>query len=191
MANNAPPAARRRVEDACPPWIIRSATAGDAAQLRAIYAPYVSDTCVSFETEVPTAAEFAARIRESLSRWAYLVCEAQGEIVGYAYAGPHRARTAYRYSADVSVYIRRDFQRRGIGKALYTALFERLKARGIYTLFAGIALPNLGSVGLHKAMGFHEVGVYHRAGYKAGRWIDVLWLELPLRAYDTPPDEQA
>ena len=186
MASNQPPALRR---DSGAPRVIRSATPEDAAQLRAIYAPYVTGTCVSFETEVPSVAEFAQRIKASLSGWAYLVCEAQGEIVGYAYAGAYRARAAYRYSANVSVYIKPDYHRQGIGKALYEALFEKLRILGFYTLVAGIALPNAPSLGLHKAMGFREVGIFHNIGYKHGQWRDVLRLEKPLRAYDTPPDE--
>lgn len=170
-------------------WTIRSASVEDAAQLVEIYAPYVLNTCVSFETEVPSVAEFASRIRESLDRYAYLVCEAQGEIVGYAYGSMFRARPAYRYSASVSVYIRQAFHRRGIGKALYEKLFERLRELGFYTLVAGIALPNPASVGLHRAMGFRDVGVYHNVGYKAGQWRDVMHLEMPLRGYDTPPGE--
>lgn len=170
-------------------WTIRDASAGDAAQILNIYAPYVTDTCVSFETKVPSVGEFTKRIEESLSRFAYLVCEADGEIIGYAYACAHRARAAYRYSADISVYIKQGFHRLGIGRALYTRLFAQLRERGLYTLIAGVALPNPASVSLHRAMGFQDVGVYHNVGYKMGGWRDVLWMELPLREYDTPPDE--
>lgn len=169
-------------------WSIRDAVPGDAAQILAIYTPYVTDTCVSFETEAPSAREFARRISESLERYAYLVCEAGGEIVGYAYASEYRSRPAYRYSANTSVYIKQGFHRQGIGRALYETLFDRLRERGFYTLIAGIALPNPASVALHRAMGFREVGVYHNIGYKLGEWRDVLRLELPLRAYDAPPD---
>ncbi len=170
-------------------WIIRSAAGGDAEQLLNIYAPYVTDTGVSFETEVPTVAEFTARMRESLERYAWLVCEVRGEIAGYAYGSMYRARPAYRFSVNISVYIREGFHRQGIGKALYEALFERLRERGFYTLIAGVALPNPASVGLHRALGFREVGVYHNIGYKAGRWHDVLHMELPLREYGTPEGE--
>ncbi len=170
-------------------WTIRDALAGDAAQILAIYAPYVTDTCVSFESEAPSLEEFTRRISESLKTYAYLVCEADGEIVGYAYASLYRARPAYRYSANTSVYIKRGFHRRGIGRALYEQLFDRLRARGFYTLVAGIALPNPASIALHRAMGFREVGVYHNIGYKHGAWRDVLRLELPLRDYGVPPAE--
>ena len=134
--------------------------------------------------------DFAGRIRHSLDSYAYLVCEAQGEIAGYAYGGMFKARAAYRYSASTSVYIKRAFHRQGIGKALYTELFNRLRERCFYTLVAGVALPNPASVGLHLAMGFSQIGVHHNIGYKLGAWRDVLWLEKALRAYDTPPGEQ-
>jgi L-amino acid N-acyltransferase YncA len=168
---------------------IRSAIVEDAARLLDIYSHYVENTCVSFEMEAPSLEEFTARVRESLERYAWLVYEVNGEIVGYAYAGPFRARGAYRYTASTSVYIREGYHRQGIGKALYEALFGVLRGRGFYTLVAGVALPNPGSVGLHCAMGFCEVGVYHNVGYKAGGWRDVMHLELPLRAYDTPAGE--
>ncbi len=170
-------------------WSVRSAVPQDAAQLLAIYAYYVTNTCVSFETEVPPLAAFTRRIQESLERYAFLVCETRGEIVGYAYASAFRARQAYRYTASPSVYIKEGFHRLGIGRALYEALFDSLRKRGYYTLVAGVALPNPGSVGLHRAMGFREVGVYRNVGYKAGGWRDVMHLELPLRPYDTPQGE--
>ena len=170
-------------------WSIRSAAVEDAAQLLDIYAYYVTDTNVSFETEVPALAEFTARVKDSLEHYAYLVCEAGGKIVGYAYASAFRARQAYRYTAGTSVYIREGYHRLGIGRALYTELIERLRALGFYTLIAGISVPNPGSVGLHRAMGFREVGIYHNIGWKAGGWRDVMHLELALREYDTPPGE--
>ncbi len=167
---------------------IRSAVMDDAAQLLAIYSPYVTDTCVSFEETPPSPDAFARRLKECLDHYAWLVCEVRGEIVGYAYAGAYRARAAYRYAASTSVYIKNGYHRQGIGRSLYEALFERLKALGIYTLVAGVALPNPGSVGLHKAMGFTEVGVYRSVGYKFGRWQDTLALQKALRDYDTPPE---
>ncbi|MBE0601483.1 MAG: N-acetyltransferase [Firmicutes bacterium] len=170
-------------------YAIRSAVMGDAAALLAIYAPYVTDTCVSFEESPPSPDAFAGRLRESLDQYAWLVCEVRREIVGYAYATAYRARAAYRYSASTSVYIKVGYHRQGIGHALYEALFERLKTLGIYTLVAGIALPNPASVGLHKAMGFAEVGVYRSVGYKFGRWQDTLALQKALRVYDTPADK--
>ena len=160
--------------------VIRVATPADAAAILGIYAPYVTGSCISFETDVPTVKEFTARVENNIKDYPYLVCETDGGIVGYAYASKHRERAAYKYSADVSVYIASAYQGQGIGKALYTRLFELLRERGIYTAFAGITLPNDKSVGLHKALGFSEVGVYHNVGYKFGKWLDVIWLEKPL-----------
>jgi len=108
------------------------------------------------------------------------------KIVGYTYASKHRERAAYKYSADVSVYVAPEYQRRGIGSALYTRIFELLRRQGIYTVYAGVALPNEKSVGLHTSLGFREIGVYKNVGYKFGKWLDVLWLEKPLKDYDEP-----
>ena len=159
------------------PKLIRNAAPADAAALLAIYAPYITDTCVSFETEAPTVEEFAMRIAGIIKDYPYLVCEIGGQIVGYAYASRHRERAAYLYSADVSVYVAPEHHRRGVGRALYTRLFALLKEQGIRMTFAGVTLPNEGSVGLHRAFGFRSVGVYHNVGYKLGQWLDVLWLE--------------
>lgn len=165
---------------------IREATLIDAETILNIYAPYITDTCISFETETPTIREFTERMENFIKRYPYLVCEIDDKIVGYAYASKHRERAAYRYSADVSVYVEREYYRQGIGKALYTKLFDLLKEQGIYTVFAGITLPNKKSISLHKTFGFSEVGTYHNVGYKFGKWLDVMWLEKQLREYDKP-----
>ena len=165
---------------------IRKATSTDSEAILDIYAPYITDTCISFETEVPNIEEFTERIASILDGYPCLVYEADDKIVGYAYGSKHHERAAYQYSADVSIYVAPEYQRRGIGKALYTSLFEALRERGIYTVYAGITLPNDKSVGLHKALGFKEVGVYHSVGYKFHKWLDVLWMGKPLRTYDTP-----
>ena len=162
---------------------IKPAKPDDAEAILNIYAPYITDTCVSFETEVPTIAEFTERMNNIIKSYPYLVCEIGGDIVGYAYASRHRERAAYKYSADVSIYIKPEYQRKGIGKALYTKLFELLREREIYTVYAGITLPNDSSAALHKSLGFKEVGIYHNVGYKFGKWLDVLWLEKPISDY--------
>ena len=165
---------------------IRPATSDDAGEIISIYAPYIRDTCITFETEVPTIMEFAARMENIINSYPYLICEANGCTAGYAYASKFHARAAYRYSAEASVYVSPEFHGKGIGKALYTRLLELLKEQGIYTVYAGVTLPNEKSVSLHKALGFTEVGIYHNAGYKLGKWLDVMWLEKPLRDYDDP-----
>jgi L-amino acid N-acyltransferase YncA len=159
---------------------LRPAQAQDAAAIAAVYAPYVTGTAVSFETEAPTAEEIAARIAKAQSRWAWLVCEEAGQVLAYAYAGAFAERACYRWSTTVSVYAGPGQQRRGLGRALYTALLGLLAQQGFHSAFAGITLPNAGSVGLHQAMGFVPVGRYEDAGHKLGAWHDVAWFRLGL-----------
>jgi len=170
-----------------PNAILRLATGQDAAQIANIYAPYVLDTPISFELDSPTAEEMGERITSTLAKTPWLVCEQQGEIKGYAYASPHRARAAYRWSVDVSAYVRRSVQRQGIGRALYTALLNLLPLQGYANAYAGITLPNLASVGLHEALGFTPVGIYREVGYKLGRWHDVGWWQRSLGAHPADP----
>jgi len=165
---------------------IRLATLTDAPQICAIYRPYVEDTFISFETEAPTEAEMAERMRKVTARLPWLICEEAGRILGYAYASRHHERAAYQWSVDVSVYLQRDQHRRGLGRALYTGLFELLVLQGYYTAYAGITLPNAASVGLHESFGFEPVGIYRNAGFKFGSWHDVGWWQKPLRPYAAP-----
>ncbi|HLJ55865.1 MAG TPA: arsinothricin resistance N-acetyltransferase ArsN1 family B [Chthonomonadaceae bacterium] len=165
---------------------IRLATMDDAAQIAAIYTPVVLDTPASFEIEPPTTAEMAIRIGSILPGHPWLVCERRGDILGYVYGGTHRGRPAYQWSVETTVYIAAAAQRQGIGRALYAALLEALPMQGFYTAFAGITLPNAGSVGLHEALGFQSIGTFHKAGYKFGRWHDVGWWQRPLQAYAGP-----
>jgi phosphinothricin acetyltransferase len=166
---------------------IRSATEIDAAALLAIYRPYVERTAVSFETAVPTVEEFAGRITTAVAGWAWLVAEAEGECVGYAYAAPHRKRPAYRWSVETSVYVRDDYQRRGIARALYAELFKVLIGKGFCNALAAVTLPNPASVALHQSVGFLPIGVFKAVGRKFGVWHDVAWYQRALR--DTPPAE--
>jgi L-amino acid N-acyltransferase YncA len=161
-------------------WLVREATQADAAGCAEVYAPYVRDTAISFETEPPDAAEMAARIATALGSHAWVVLEDAGRVAGYAYGGPFMARAAYRWSTSVSVYTEAGRRRPGAGRALYSALFDRLAARGYRTALAGIVLPNEASVGLHRALGFEPVGTYRRVGWKLGRWHDVAWSQRPL-----------
>ncbi|MGY1849768.1 N-acetyltransferase family protein [Blastococcus sp. SYSU DS1021] len=168
---------------------VRDATPADAAACAAIYAPYVTGTAITFELEPPTPAQMAERIAAARRAHAWLVLEDDGAVVGYAYAGPYKERAAYRWSCEVSVYLDGGRRRRGGGRALYEALFERLAARGFRTAIAGMTLPNEPSEGLHTAMGFEPIGTYRRIGFKHGRWRDVLWAQRPLGAYDDDPAE--
>ena len=172
-------------------WPVRDATVDDAPACARIYEPYVRDTVVSFELEPPTAAEVAARIAAALARHAWLVLEDDGRVVGYAYGSAFNARAAYDWTTSVSVYTEPGRRRTGAGRALYTALLDRLAARGYRTALAGIALPNDASVGLHTAMGFELVGTYRRVGWKLGRWHDVARYQRPLGdPTDDPPPER-
>jgi L-amino acid N-acyltransferase YncA len=162
---------------------IRIATPADAAAVAAIYDPIVRDTAISFETEPPGETEMRARIEKTLAGLPWLVAEdAAGTLCGYAYASRHRERAAYQWSVDVTVYVREDRRGQGAGRALYGRLLPLLAKLGYCQAFAGIALPNDGSVGLHESMGFEAIGVYRDVGFKHGAWRDVGWWQKPLGA---------
>jgi phosphinothricin acetyltransferase len=163
-----------------PAFEIRTASPADGEACARVYAPYVEETAISFESEPPDAVEMGNRIASSLAAHDWLVLEVDGRIVGYAYGAPHRTRDAYRWAADVSVYLEPGRRRTGAGRALYEVLFQRLRDRGYRIAVAGITLPNQASVGLHRAMGFESVGVYRGIGHKLGSWHDVEWLQRPL-----------
>lgn len=158
---------------------IRPAAAADAAAIAAVYAPYVAGTVISFEYEPPDGDDIARRMA-STPRLPWLVAERDGGIVGYAYASAHRTRAAYRWAADVSVYLVDAERGHGTGRALYLRLFDLLRDLGYVAAYAGITLPNPASVGLHESMGFRPVGVYARVGYKHDEWHDVGWWQLAL-----------
>ncbi|QKV72766.1 GNAT family N-acetyltransferase [Amycolatopsis sp. Hca4] len=161
--------------------MIRAATPADAPACAALYAPYVTDTAISFETDPPDAAEMARRITGA---HAWLVFEDHGHVAGYAYATRFAERAAYRWSCETSIYLEHGRRRTGAGRALYETLFERLRDRGFYRAFAGMTLPNEASAGLHRALGFTPAGVYRRVGWKHGAWHDVAWVQKDLRATD-------
>jgi L-amino acid N-acyltransferase YncA len=168
---------------------VRDARAADAAACAAIYAPYVTGTAITFETEPPSEGEMAARIETASSSYAWLVLEEDGRVVGYAYGGRFHARPAYRWAAEVSVYLETGRRRTGGGRALYQALLARLRERGFRIAIAGMTLPNEASVGLHEALGFEPVGTYRRIGYKLGGWHDVAWMQRRLLDEDGEPPE--
>jgi len=159
----------------------------DAAACAAIYGPYVSGSVASFEALPPSAQEVSRRMSAA---HAWVVAEHGGVAVGYAYGSPHNERAAYRWAADVAVYISADHHRSGVGRALYTRLFEQLRASGLWTLCAGITQPNDASNGLHRAMGFVPVGTYRRIGWKAGAWHDVQWWQLDLHPGEPGPPRE-
>ncbi|HEX8766919.1 MAG TPA: GNAT family N-acetyltransferase, partial [Jatrophihabitans sp.] len=161
----------------------------DAAACAAIYAPYVTDTAISFETDPPSAAEMTERIARALRTHAWVVLEESGRVVGYAYGGPFNPRPGYRWACLVSVYLERGRRRTGAGRALYEALFSRLAERGFRMVVAGMTLPNEASVGLHRALGFEPVGTYRQIGYKHGGWHDVAWAQRSIGSSEEPPVE--
>ena len=163
--------------------------AADAPAVRGIYAPFVADSATSFETDVPDVAEMERRLTVHADRYPWLVFEQGGTVLGYAYASPHRARKAYQWSVEVSVYVDPRAHRSGVGRALYTALFDVLRRQHYVNAYAGITLPNPKSVGLHQSMGFAPVGVYRQIGFKFDRWHDVQWLQLRLREDQAAPSD--
>ena len=154
--------------------------ARDAAACLAIYAPYVSDAATSFEDVPPTEQEFAERIEHTSRGYPWIVLEEGGRIVGFAYATQHRARAAYRWAADVAIYVDRACHGRGAGRRLYTALLELMRRQGLRIACAGITIPNDASIALHRAVGFEPVGTSPAIGWKAGAWRDVSWWQLQL-----------
>ncbi len=169
--------------------MIRQATREDASAVLSIYAPFCLDSAITFEAVPPTESEIASRIEHYNSTHLFLIDQDGEQIRGYAYAGPHRDRPAYRWSCDVSVYIRRGEENKGLGTQLYTCLLNDLRDRGFYNAYAGITLPNAASVKLHEKMGFQHVGTYERVGYKLGQWRDVGWWHLVLKEHDSLPSE--
>ena len=161
----------------------------DAEAIAAIYRPAVEETGASFEEVAPDSAEMARRIRQTLTRTPWLVARADGRVIGYAYAGPHRDRAGYRWSVDVSAYVDPAWQGRGVGRALYDVLMPTLRSQRFVNVYAGIALPNPASVALHEAIGMRRIGVYERVGYKLGAWLDVAWYGLRLFEPAEPPAE--
>ena len=160
--------------------MIRSATPDDAPAICAIYNRYVLGSTITFEEQEVTDAEMRTRIDEVLRSLPWLVWDADGTLGGYAYATKWRVRSAYRFSAESTVYLAPEFQRRGIGRKLYTALLGQLRARGLHRVIGGIALPNAASVGLHEALGFRKTAHFTEVGFKFDRWIDVGYWEFDL-----------
>lgn len=160
---------------------IRPAEPADAAAICAIYNHYVAHTVITFEEDPVVEVEMARRIAEVTQRpLPWLVAEEDGAVLGYAYATPWRPRSAYRFSVESTVYLKEGATGRGTGRALYSALLDDLRARGVHCVIGGIALPNPASVGLHERMGFRKVGHLEEVGWKQDRWVDVGYWELRL-----------
>lgn len=163
--------------------------ARDAAACAAIYAPFVTGTSVTFDEQAPTDEEFAELIRRGSQTHPWLVLEHEGRVIGYASASQHRTRAAYRWAADVSIYVDPAHRRQGAGRRLYAALLDLLERQGLRMAVAGITVPNEASIGLHRALGFEHVGTYRDIGWKAGAWRDVSWWQLRLAPDDAADDD--
>lgn len=166
---------------------IRPALSSDASSILDIYAPFILNTTVSFETEVPTIENFTQRIITNQESWPWLVYESDGLIAGYAYASKHRERAAYQWSVESSVYVNDHFQQKGIATKLYQTLFQILKFQGCRNVYAGITLPNERSINFHEKMGFNKIADYRNIGFKLNRWNTVRWYELQLNNYSDQP----
>ena len=173
---------------------IRPAKPEDAEKLLAIYAPYVEQTAITFEYEVPTVEEFRERIHNTLKKYPYLVAEQGEEPVGYAYVGPFHDRPAYDWAVETSIYVDQNKKRMGIGKKLHEALEEELRNRGFLNMNACIAYPaqedeylTRNSLGFHTHLGFRPVGSFTRCGYKFGRWYNMVWLEKLMGEHPASP----
>lgn len=163
---------------------IRTAIPDDAEQLLAIYAPYVEQTAITFEYDVPSVEEFRHRIEKSLEKFPYLVAEHNGQIVGYTYASTFRVRPAYNHCVEMSIYIAQDAHRRAIGTRLYEELESRLRDSGFINLNASVTWVEKEnnhlthqSISFHEKMGYKKVAHFHRCGYKFGEWYDMVWME--------------
>lgn len=168
-------------------FCIRPATPDDAQALLDLYAPYVQQTAITFEYDVPSCAEFAERIKRILREYPYLVAECDGEPVGYAYAIPFHARTAYRWDVELSIYLSPRVQRQHLGTRLYRALLSLLEQQNVVTAYACITSPG-GSIAFHDTLGFQKVGLFPRSGWKFESWHDIVWMERPLRQRVTAPE---
>lgn len=153
----------------------------DAPRVAEIYAPYVTDTIISFENVAPSVDEVTARIRHALKLAPWLVAEDDnGRVIGYAYAGRHRDRAGYRWSVELTAYVDPEWRGQGVGRALYAELLPILRRQRFVNAYAGIGLPNDASVGLHKSIGMSLIGIYEKVGWKLGEWVDVAWYGMRL-----------
>ena len=173
---------------------VRIAAPEDAEKLLEIYAPYVKNTAITFEYDVPSLAEFRGRIEKTLAKYPYIVAEADGEICGYAYVSSFVGRAAYDWSVETSIYVDESKKKRGLGKLLYQALEAILKAQNIINLNACIGYPeqedeylNRNSVQFHEHMGYRWVGEFHQCGYKFGRWYNMVWMEKMIGEHPAVP----
>jgi phosphinothricin acetyltransferase len=162
---------------------LRLISENDVGEVLEIYKPYVLHTIITFEYETPSIDEFLQRIKANITDYPWLVCLHDNKIIGYAYAGFHRYRTAYQWSCESSVYLLPEFHHKGIASILYETLFSLLRIQGYINVYAGISLPNEKSVGFHQSFGFKKIGIYKKIGYKFDKWHDVEWFQFHLQEH--------
>ncbi|MBQ9988960.1 MAG: N-acetyltransferase [Clostridia bacterium] len=175
--------------------VLRQARVSDAPALLAIYAPYVEETAISFEYQVPSLAEFEGRILHITAKHPYLVAEENGRILGYAYASVYHGRAAYGWCVETSIYVDRALRGKGIGRLLHDGLERILKNMGVQVMFACIAVPfetenqhvSNASRHFHEKMGYETVAVFNACGYKFNTWVSTVWMEKRLAPPGTPP----
>lgn len=168
---------------------VRFADEKDANELIDIYTPYVLETAVTCECEVPSQQEFESRIGQIGQTFPYIVCEIDGKIVGYTYASLHKQRPAYRWDADATVYVKNDLHRNKVGTALYHCMLELVKLQGFYNIYAVVTVSNKASVKFHEVFGFTKMGTYKNTAFKIGKWHDIMVMEKTLNEYVEQPKE--
>lgn len=169
------------------PSSIRLVRSTDAPQILEIYSYYIQKTAITFETEIPSIVDFYQRIENISKYYPWIVYEREGKIIGYAYANQHKHRSAYQWAVDVTIYLNIDSRGEGIGKKLYSVLFDILKPQGFYNVYAGIAQPNEISNKIHESFGFRKIATYKNVGFKLGKWYSVSWFELLLQERRNTP----
>ena len=168
---------------------LKVAIKDDAAGMLEIYAPFILNSGITQETEVPTVEDFQERIISNLAERPWLVCEMDNEIAGYAYAGKHRDRKGYQWCTEPSVYISEKYYGLGVANALYAALFDILKSQGYVNAYAVITLPNERSIAFHRKFGFEWLTTYKKIGYKLGQWHDVGWMQYEVNPHRNDPED--
>jgi phosphinothricin acetyltransferase len=166
---------------------IRFAALEDAAEILSIYEPYIINTAITYETDIIPIEAFRERMTKIQSKFPWLVYVSDGKILGYAYASTYRERAAFAWDCECSVYVAEEAHRQGVATKLYTRLFEELKKLGYYNVYAFITYPHESSVNLHKKFGFREVGIFHKTGYKMGKWWDLIVMEKALGDLENDP----
>lgn len=169
---------------------IRLAERRDIPGILEIYTPFILETSVTFEEEVPSEEAFWERMKGIMAELPFLVCEIDGRIAGYAYASGYRSRASYRWSKEVSVYVHPEFYRRRVAQALYSSLNEMVRYQGVANLLAIITMPNEPSVAFHEHFGYVKCGEFSKVGYKLNQWQNVGWFELFLQDENKPPKER-